>query len=177
MSWQWNEIFWLRWSWKQKTVCLLEGRSNFSELILCESESRSVGLTLFDSMDCRVGSLSLLHWIFPTQESNQGLCIAGGFFANWAFREAHIFLHSELYLSPTFLCGELYLSPKPPTMIVLIRHARERKGRAFVQAPGDPKWARAGLQRAQPWSPASCVSSFPAQLVHLSDLRPASSAL
>ena len=65
MSWQWNEIFWLRWSWKQKTVCLLEGRSNFSELILCESESHSVGLTLFDSMDCRVHGVlqaRILEW-------------------------------------------------------------------------------------------------------------------
>ena len=36
-----------------------------------------------------VGSLSLLQGIFPTQESNQGLsCIAGGFFTNWATREA-----------------------------------------------------------------------------------------
>ena len=29
-----------------------------------------------------VGSLSLLQRIFPTQESNQGLLIAGGFFTN-----------------------------------------------------------------------------------------------
>ena len=35
-----------------------------------------------------VGSLSLLHGIFPTQELNRVSCIAGGFFTNWAMREA-----------------------------------------------------------------------------------------
>ena len=34
-----------------------------------------------------VGSLSLLQWIFPTQGSNPGLHIAGGFFTNCAIRE------------------------------------------------------------------------------------------
>ena len=44
--------------------------------------------------DTGVGSLSLLQQIFLTQELNQGLCIAGVFFTNWAigfignFREA-----------------------------------------------------------------------------------------
>ena len=36
-------------------------------------------------INTRVGSLSLLQRIFLTQESN---CIAGGFFNNWAIREA-----------------------------------------------------------------------------------------
>ena len=31
-----------------------------------------------------VGSLSLRQRIFPTQESNQVSCIAGGIFTNWA---------------------------------------------------------------------------------------------
>ena len=35
-----------------------------------------------------VGSLSLLQQISPPQESNQGPCTAGGFFTNWAIREA-----------------------------------------------------------------------------------------
>ena len=35
-----------------------------------------------------VGSLSLLQGTFPAQESNQGLCIAGGFFTSWATRES-----------------------------------------------------------------------------------------
>ena len=35
-----------------------------------------------------VGSLSLFQWIFLTQESNQVSCFAGGFFTNWAMREA-----------------------------------------------------------------------------------------
>ena len=35
-----------------------------------------------------VGSLSLLQQIFPTQESNWGLRIAGGFFTNGALKEA-----------------------------------------------------------------------------------------
>ena len=34
------------------------------------------------------GSLCLLQHIFPTEESNQVSCIAGGFFTNWAIREA-----------------------------------------------------------------------------------------
>ena len=37
-----------------------------------------------------VVSLSLLQWIFPTLESNGVSCIAGGFFTNWAIREAQI---------------------------------------------------------------------------------------
>ena len=38
-----------------------------------------------------MGSLSLLQWIFPIQESNSGVsCIAGGFFTNWDIREASI---------------------------------------------------------------------------------------
>ena len=42
-----------------------------------------------------VGSLSLLQQIFPNQELNQGVsCIAGGFFTNWAIREAQI-SHAE----------------------------------------------------------------------------------
>ena len=36
-----------------------------------------------------VGSLSLLQWIFLTQESNQVSCIAGGSFTNWAIKKAH----------------------------------------------------------------------------------------
>ena len=37
-----------------------------------------------------VGSLSLLQQILPTQESNQGLCIAGRFFTSWPIREAQL---------------------------------------------------------------------------------------
>ena len=37
-----------------------------------------------------VGSLSLLQWIFPTWEWNQGLCIAGGFCTSWATWEAQL---------------------------------------------------------------------------------------
>ena len=36
-----------------------------------------------------VGSLSLLQWIFPTQELNGVSCKEGGFFTNWAIREAY----------------------------------------------------------------------------------------
>ena len=35
-----------------------------------------------------VGSLSLLQQIFVAQESNWVTCIAGGFFTNWAIRDA-----------------------------------------------------------------------------------------
>ena len=37
----------------------------------------------------RVGSLSLLQGIFPTQESNWDLLHCGGFSTSWATREAH----------------------------------------------------------------------------------------
>ena len=39
-----------------------------------------------------VGSLSHLQRIFPTQESNGGLLIAGGFFSNSAIREASLYI-------------------------------------------------------------------------------------
>ena len=63
------------------------------------SESRSVlsnrlrthGLySPWDSpgQNTRVGSLSLLQGIFPTQGSNPGIHIAGGFFTSWATKEA-----------------------------------------------------------------------------------------
>ena len=35
-----------------------------------------------------LGSLSLLQGILPSQEANQGLCLAGGFFTSWATRKA-----------------------------------------------------------------------------------------
>ena len=59
-------------------------------------ESRSLTLRV-DSLpaepqgkpkNTRVGNLFLLQWIFPTQESNGFSCTAGGFFSNWAIREA-----------------------------------------------------------------------------------------
>ena len=47
----------------------------------CNSPGQNTGM----------GSLSLLQWIFPIQESNSGVsCIAGGFFTNWDIREASI---------------------------------------------------------------------------------------
>jgi len=48
-----------------------------------------------------VGSLSLLQGIFPTQESNQGLLLAGGFFTNCAISEALIYLN--IYLDIFFI--------------------------------------------------------------------------
>ena len=48
-----------------------------------------------------VGSLSLLQQIFPTQES----CIAGGFFTNWAIREA-LFKYSWFYRLPKWLSSK-----------------------------------------------------------------------
>ena len=49
-----------------------------------------------------MGSLSLLHGIFPTQGSNPGLHIAGGFFTSWATREA-----------PTVYKGSLFSTSSP----------------------------------------------------------------
>ena len=40
------------------------------------------------SKNTGVGSLSLLQWIFLTQESNWVSCIAGRFFTRWATRES-----------------------------------------------------------------------------------------
>ena len=48
------------------------------------------------------GSRSLLQQIFPTQESNQGLCIAGRFFTNRAIREMQLYI--------TFKCFKKQLS-------------------------------------------------------------------
>ena len=72
-----------------------------------ENESRSV---LSDSLrpprlyspwnspgqNTRVGSLSLLQWIFLTQELNQGLLHCSGFFTNLAIREAPFSPNSTL---------------------------------------------------------------------------------
>ena len=46
-----------------------------------------------------VGSLSHLQRIFPTQESNGGLLIAGGFFSNSAIRELEKNIHSSVCMS------------------------------------------------------------------------------
>ena len=43
-----------------------------------------------------VGSLSLLQWIFLTQESNWVSCIVRRFFTNWAIKEALFFLKLAL---------------------------------------------------------------------------------
>ena len=66
-----------------------------------------------------VGSLSLLQQIFPTQELNQGLLHAGGFFTNWAIREAElsltlILLEEECVCTTTRwgLMGTLIISTK-----------------------------------------------------------------
>ena len=42
-----------------------------------------------------VCSLSLLQWIFPTQESNCVSCIAGTFFTSWATKEAVLLLQLQ----------------------------------------------------------------------------------
>ena len=66
-----------------------------------------------------VGSLSLLQGSFPTQESSQCPCSTGGFFTNWAIREAQpickirsnvnrffwFFLHLRMFLFPFILEG------------------------------------------------------------------------
>ena len=54
-----------------------------------------------------VGCLSLLQGIFPTQGSNPGLCIAGGFFTNWAPKEALHDVKQVFY--PYFHIGKLAL--------------------------------------------------------------------
>ena len=41
------------------------------------------------SKNTGLGSVSILQQIFPTKELNQVSCIAGGFFTNWAIKEAH----------------------------------------------------------------------------------------
>ena len=44
--------------------------------------------TSWATRETGVGSLSLLQWIFLTQELNGVSCFAGGFFTSWAVREA-----------------------------------------------------------------------------------------
>ena len=61
-----------------------------------------------------MGSLSLLQQLFPNQESNWGLLIAGGFFTNWTIREAQWSLTginqfwSILHPSPTLSSGKTF---------------------------------------------------------------------
>ena len=60
-----------------------------------------------------MGSLSLLQAIFLTQESNGVSYIAGGFFINWAVREAHgPPLSPPLF--PSFKSLSLFLPPHSP---------------------------------------------------------------
>ena len=75
-----------------------------------ESESRSV---VSDSLgphglyspwsslgqNTGAGSLSLLQGIFPTQGSNWGLLNLGGFFTNWAIREAQNIYNKMYYFN------------------------------------------------------------------------------
>ena len=82
--WHWflqNRLFWLQWTLKSES----ESHSVVSNSLwrhglysLWNSQGQNIG----------VGSLSLLQGIFPTQGSNPGLPIAGGFFTSWATREA-----------------------------------------------------------------------------------------
>ena len=48
-----------------------------------------------------VGSLSFLQWIFLTQESNQGSCIAGELFTNWAIRKGNFY---SIHFSSSCFC-------------------------------------------------------------------------
>ena len=60
--------------------------------------------------NARVGNLSLLQEIFPTQESNWGLCTAGGFFTIWAIKEdpwGKGLLYIHLKFSPQHLAKSL----------------------------------------------------------------------
>ena len=50
-----------------------------------------------------MGSLSLLQGIFPTQGSNPGLCIAGGFFTSGVTREAKEYWSGQPIHSPAVL--------------------------------------------------------------------------
>ena len=67
-----------------------------------------------------VGSLSLLQQIFPTHESNRGPCNAGGFFTNWAIREA------PQFRGETMNCffNTLFTSPNKWENIIVIKANR-----------------------------------------------------
>ena len=82
-----------------------------------------------------VGNPSLLQGIFPTQGSNQVSCIAGGFFTNWAIREAPQF-KAFMYISGRIFCIWL-------------------KFRSWwVNIPALEIWGAARTQMAK-WEPAS----------------------
>ena len=51
----------------------------------------------------RVGSLSLLQWIFRPRNWTGISCIAGGFFTNWAIREALSYLYIDLFCFDCFI--------------------------------------------------------------------------
>ena len=60
------------------------------------------GMLCSPGQNTGVGSHSLLQGIFPTQESNPGLLIAGGFFTILATREAQKG-HIEVQIAKTVL--------------------------------------------------------------------------
>ena len=80
----------------------------------CESQSRPVmSYSLWPrglyspwnspGQNTRLGSLSLLQGIFPTQGLNSGLPIAGGFFTSWATRETQEYWSGQPIPSPVDL--------------------------------------------------------------------------
>ena len=77
---------------------------NMASLCPCSWKSKSLShVWLFATpwnnspgQNTGVGSLSLLQWILPTQESNWGLLHCSGFFTNWAIREAPFSPNSTL---------------------------------------------------------------------------------
>ena len=62
------------------------------------------------SQNTRVGSLSLPQRIFPTQGSNPGLRIAGGFFTSWATKEAQHLLKIKSKAASSFTSAPCNLS-------------------------------------------------------------------
>ena len=90
---------------KADRVAIGNGSESESRLVL----SNSLQLHGLNSpvQNTGVGSLSLLQWILPTQESTGVSCIAGGFFTNWALRvetKWHFVLKKILILK---MCGDM----------------------------------------------------------------------
>ena len=69
--------------WRQKDH-LANGESESYSIVSDFLRPHGYSLCNSPGQNPGVGSLSLLLWIFPTQESNQGLLCCRGFSSNWA---------------------------------------------------------------------------------------------
>ena len=79
-----------------------------------------------------VGSPSFLQKIFPTQESNWGSCITGGFFTDWTITKAQKIGNLPLFFRWNFLCENYKY--KDPIAVFKDRHKNLLNSVWFIKA-------------------------------------------